>query len=160
MKRIAKDLINEAELEFKIPWPTSVNKMYVRNPNQKINKKRDRFLSPEAREYKKMLAQLFFYTSKGIRYGDHDVLVDISTHAPDNKTRDTDNGLKIVFDSLQKSTLITNDKQIVCFSVRKGANFNPGFWIVRIRPYISGEDDVMIDMIDEKVETLNQRSLS
>jgi crossover junction endodeoxyribonuclease RusA len=100
------------KLSFYLPYPIkcSVNAMYI------WNKKGSILLSCHAKKYKQ---DVYYLTRQLEKFGSDDVSVDISMYPPDNRTRDTDNILKVLFDSLQYSQIIDNDKQIKKHTVEK-----------------------------------------
>ena len=101
-----------------IPYPISVNKMYhnrviVKDVNVK-NHLRGRGLTKEAKQYKLLVASLLHFKFHRLAFGDKNVKVTILDN-PSNLRGDNHNGLKILFDCIQLSGLINNDKQIIAY---------------------------------------------
>jgi len=122
------------EAYFELPWPISVNKMYV-NAQKSETMARGRYLTNEARRYKRAAISLIYYSCLRIKYGTQDVEVKIIQFPPDRRARDRDNGLKIVFDAIQESGIIENDSQIVAFEVAFGHITKNPHWKIWMRPY-------------------------
>jgi Holliday junction resolvase RusA-like endonuclease len=128
------------EITFTIPYPPSVNKIYAQSPKPKVSKAGKiyypRLLSKEGQEFKKYVSELIFYTFPRIKYEDHPVEINIIVNEPnDNRTRDSHNGEKILYDAIQESGIINNDKQLVKRSSTPGKKIDKGSWIVVMRPY-------------------------
>lgn len=141
--------MKDLEIQFDLPWPPSINKTYV-NASPHVSKKSyyinhvgkvierktpGRFLSKEGRSYKKLASEIAFYSSLGKKFGKRKIEVKIVQFLPDGRKRDRDNGIKIVFDSLELSGLIDNDRQIVGFEVVEGPPVEKPYWKLWIRPY-------------------------
>jgi len=122
------------EIQFDLAWPPSVNKMYVNALESSPNNKRGRYLTKDARSYKKVAVSTIFYTTRAFTFGDDDVSVKIIQFPPDNRKRDRDNGLKIVFDCMEKSGLIINDNQIKNFEIIAGPPLKWGLWKIWMKP--------------------------
>jgi len=121
-------------LSIVIPYPISVNKMYY---NRNLDGKkglRGRGLTKEAIQYKKYVAELLHYSFLGSKFGDSNVKVTILDNPP-HRRLDSHNGLKIVFDAIQLSGIINNDKQIVAYEVIPGAIKKPPVWNLKIEAY-------------------------
>ena len=121
-----------------IPYPPSVNRIYH---NRIINKDsctknhlRGRGLTKEAKDYKQCVAKIFYYSFFHSKFEDQNVKVTILDN-PAHRRGDSHNGLKIVFDAMQLSGIINNDKQIVAHEVIPGAIKNPPVWRIKIEPY-------------------------
>jgi len=127
-------------VEICIPYPPSVNKIYYNRSNPSI-KATGRGLTSEARGYKKYVAELIHYSLPSIKFGSKDVKVSILSSPPNNRG-DNHNGLKIVFDAIELSGLIDNDKQIVALEIIPCEIKNPGTWNLKIEPY-SIKDRIM-----------------
>lgn len=138
------------EVQFDLPWPPSINKTYV-NATENIGKKtykynsqgklietkgRGRYLTGNARNYKKTASELIFYSTLGIKFEKLQVEVKIIQFPPDGRKRDRDNGLKIVFDCIEKSGIIDNDNQIIAYEVVEGPKHKYGYWKVFIRTFM------------------------
>lgn len=147
-----------SEVYFELPWPPSVNAMYVNAPNLNAHeifeknrhyptthptqapdgskkKNRGRFLTSDARAYKRNATLLIHYSCLAVKYGKEKIEVKIVQFPPDRRKRDRDNGIKIVFDCIEKSGLIDNDNQIVAFEVVDGHPSLSPHWKIWIRPY-------------------------
>lgn len=120
-----------------IPYPPSVNKIYYNRtiaPSAISNNLRGRGLTKEGKAYKKMVADLIHYSYPHIKFGKDDVKVSILS-SPPNQRGDNHNGLKIVFDAIEMSGLIDNDKQIVALDLMPSDIKQPGGWDIIISPY-------------------------
>lgn len=90
---------------MELPYPPTVNKYWTYTKSGK------RILTPKARDYKNLVAWKFrVYRIKPINIP---MIAWIELYPPDNRVRDTDNTQKAIFDALQYSGLIVNDKLIV-----------------------------------------------
>ena len=122
------------EVQFDLPWPPSINKMYVNAKEACKTNKRGRYLTSEARNYKTIAMYTIFSFTRGFKFGNVPVSVKIVQHNPDSRQRDRDNGLKIVFDCIEKSGLINNDNQIKNFEIIEGPCLKGGLWRVWMKP--------------------------
>lgn len=132
------------EIIFIVPYPPSVNKAYSTSSKGKIVKGGKnagkiyfpRRLSPESLAYKKFVSQLIFFSFLKVKYDDHPVEIEIIVNSPDdNRTRDDHNCEKILYDAIQESGIIKNDKQIVKRTIMPGIKIGKGSWIVKMNPY-------------------------
>lgn len=125
-------------LSITIPYPPSVNRIYHNRIITKDlcakNHLRGRGLTKEARTYKTYVANLLHYSFLNSKFGDQNVKVTILDN-PSNRRGDSHNGLKIVFDAMQLSGIINNDKQIVAYEVIPGEIKKPPVWFLKIAPY-------------------------
>lgn len=100
-----------ARNSFKIPWPPSVNSMYI---NRRGSYKRIR--THEARSY---VDTVYALTRQCRPHDDARVKVTMWLYPPDNRKRDIDNILKASLDSLTKAGLWWDDSQIDDIHVMK-----------------------------------------
>lgn len=121
-----------------IPYPPSVNRIYhnriISKNSCTKNHLRGRGLTKEARDYKQCVAKILYYSFLNSKFGDQNVKVTILDNPP-HRRGDSHNGLKIVFDAIQLSGIINNDKQIVAYEVIPGSVKNPPTWLIKIEPY-------------------------
>ena len=121
-----------------IPYPPSVNKTYynrvIATDPLKKNKLRGRGLTKEARDYKKTVASLIYYQFNNQKFEDNKVKVTILDN-PINDMRDNHNCLKIVFDAIELSGLINNDRQIIAHEIIPGEFQDPPSWTLKIEIY-------------------------
>lgn len=131
-----------------IPYPPSVNKIYhnrviVKDPGSK-NHLRGRGLTKEARDYKNYVATLLNYKFKHMKFGDKLVKITILDN-PRNLRGDSHNGLKIVFDAIELSGLIDNDKQIVSYEVIPGKiKKTDPTWTIRLEQFDGQRQDIKL----------------
>lgn len=91
---------------MELPYPPTVNKYWTHTKNGR------RVLTSKAKNYKELVAwRVRVYDLRLII--DMPVIVWIELYPPDNRVRDTDNTQKAIFDALQYSGVIINDKLIV-----------------------------------------------
>lgn len=147
----AYDNVSDKEICFEVNWPPSINKMYSNNgfagkPTGKyyVNSKgqiapiksKGRRLSLEGKKYKRNVCDIIRLTNPRIFYGKQKMGVTIYAHSPDNRVRDNHNGLKILFDAIEDSGIIENDKQIVSTTLIPAEGIHkPGYWKVFLKPY-------------------------
>jgi|ERR1700678_1582560 len=129
-----------------IPYPPSVNKTYfnrtITRDQNTPNKLSGRGLTKEAKAYKVNLSFLLHFQFHNLKFGDHPVKVTIQDN-PLNDRRDNHNCEKIVFDAIQLSGLIDNDKQIIAHEMIPGTFKNPPTWTIKIEPYLKPREDVL-----------------
>jgi Holliday junction resolvase RusA-like endonuclease len=129
-------------IEFIVPYPPTVNNLYVVSNQRTWSKKKNkwyypRFLTAEARNYKKYVSELIAYTFPKIKYGEHPIGVYITVNPPnDNRRRDIHNGEKILFDAIKESGIINDDHQIIDRSSTISEKIKDGQWKVKIKPYV------------------------
>lgn len=127
-------------ISLTIPYPPSVNKIYYNRNISGLKCKRTgkmlrgKGLTTEAADYKRMVADLIHYTFPLIKYGKRDVKISVLS-SPSSRRGDNHNGLKIVFDAIELSGIIENDKQIVALEMIPAELRNPPTWDIKIRPY-------------------------
>ncbi len=121
-----------------IPYPPSVNKTYYNRHIIKDgvtkNLLRGRGLTKEAKTYKKYVASLIYYSFREINFGKDYVKVTILDN-PSHRLGDNHNCEKIVFDAIEMSKIIQNDKQIIAHEIIPGICKNPPSWTIKIEPY-------------------------
>lgn len=126
------------KIEFNIPYPPSVNRIYY-NRKVKDGKLKGRGLTTEANNYKKMVAELIHFSFPHIKFGKEEVKVSIVS-SPPNRRGDNHNGLKIVFDAIEMSGIIDNDKQIVSLHlIPSDVSKNP-CWNIRMQNYTKSQN--------------------
>ncbi len=113
-------------ITLRLPWPPSVNNCYV-------NVGKRRVLSKRGRQYPKDVEAVCVQQEVGHVTGD--LRVTIWTYPKDKRRHDSDNLLKMIFDSLQKCGLYADDSQIKEFTVKKEDPETPACVLV----YIEGE---------------------
>src|SRR5271169_2955749 len=100
-------------ISFSIPLPPSINEQYVNHkPTPRDTNARGRHLTKAARSYKKSVAEQIMYCFPRVKYGKDPVSISIVVY-PKNNRRDEFNCEKIVFDAIQDSGIIENDRQII-----------------------------------------------
>ena len=109
-------------IEFELPYPPS-NNTYYRNYRGRT------ILSKDAKEYHAINKYSLFRIPK---FGDSPVRLEIELYPPDYRIRDSDNPLKAIFDTLEKSKIIDNDFQIVDYNVKRFLPIPNGMIIIRI----------------------------
>jgi Holliday junction resolvase RusA-like endonuclease len=63
---------------------------------------------------------------------------------PSNLRGDNHNCEKIVFDAIQLSGIINNDKQIIAHEIIPGIIKNPPSWTIKIEPYERPTEDLSL----------------
>lgn len=120
-------------LRLSIPYPPSVNRTYYNRTHLGDNL-RGRGLTKEASVYKNTVADLIHYSFPFVNFGKQEIKVTILDYPP-NRRGDNHNCIKIVFDAIERSGLIDNDKQIVSHEIIPAEIKNPAEWILKIEPY-------------------------
>jgi crossover junction endodeoxyribonuclease RusA len=112
--------IKKRKIEFKLPWPPSVNNYYGRN-------KRKVYLRPKVRKYfETAVFEMFIQIGKPDKFtGKIKILRDI--YPPDKRRRDEDNIVKALNDTLMKANLIEDDSQIMVATNIKHDPEKPGY---------------------------------
>jgi hypothetical protein len=130
-----------------IPYPISVNKTYfnriINNAHLKDNHLRGRGLTKEARAYKSLVSSLIYFTFPRVKFEDQTVKVTILDNPP-HFLGDNHNCEKIVFDSIELSGIINNDKQIIAHEIIPGIIKTPGSWTLKIEPYDRPTEDISL----------------
>jgi len=96
-------------MNFKLPYPPTLNKLY---PN---NKKGRRTLSSIGRNYKREV--FYIVKQQKIKSLSGSIRIIIHAYPPDNRKRDLDNIVKIIFDSLGNAGVFNDDSQIDDFRI-------------------------------------------
>lgn len=121
-----------------IPYPPSVNKIYYNRYIIKDgitkNHQKGRGLTKEARSYLKLVSSLIYFSFPGITFGKENVKITILDN-PSHRLGDNHNCEKIVYDAIQMSKIIYNDKQIIAHEMIPGVCKNPPTWTIKIEPY-------------------------
>lgn len=134
------------EIKIIVPYPPSINRIYVTSAKPSWSKTKQkwyspRFLTKEGRAYKKLVSELIYYTFPKVKYGDSLIEVHCLVNPPnDNRHRDHHNAEKILFDCIEASGIIKNDKQIMNRSCTIGKKIEGGQWVVRIKPFRETDD--------------------
>ena len=109
---------------IELPYPPTLNKLY---PNNRSGR---RILSAEGRKYKQ--AVFYIVKQKKIKKLSGSIKVLIHAHPPDNRRRDMDNIVKIIFDSLGNADVFDDDSQIDDFRVIRKEKKKNGMVIVEL----------------------------
>jgi len=125
--------MNMKFVEISIPYPPSINKIYYNRKSRRAPLK-GRGLTLDAKNYKRLVADLIYYSFPHIKYGKDEVKVSIISNPPHHRG-DSHNGIKIVFDALQLSGIINNDKQIVAHELIPGHIKEIPSWDIKIVSY-------------------------
>jgi Holliday junction resolvase RusA-like endonuclease len=161
----------QREISFELPWPPSVNKIYVNAPEtpgkkayrynsqgQIVEKKgRGRYLTKDARNYKKNAVELIYFSFLGLKYGKIKMELKIVQFNKKGRRPDSDNGMKIVRDCIEKSGIIDNDRQIVAYEVVEGSEVEVPYWKLFLRPYQKNKEFVIFK---EFLNTLSEEQPS
>lgn len=100
-------------IEFTLPWPPSMNRMW-RNVGHRT------LLSKQGRDYR-VSALAYLLDQRVPRQKLKDRLsVEIIAYPPDRRARDLDNMLKAILDSLQHCDVIENDSTIDSLRIDRG----------------------------------------
>lgn len=103
---MTKKRCSDFSISLELPYPPSVNHYYARTKQGAC------FLTKRAKAYQHEVSWLVRCTKGRANTIDFPVAVWIELYPPDNRVRDTDNTQKAIFDALQYSGLIENDKLI------------------------------------------------
>ena len=98
-------------IEFRIPWPPSLNTYYVCVHKRKV-------LSKKGREYAALVKKLAVENRFDVGI-DCEVFVEIKLAPPKNGIWDGDNYTKAIFDALTKAGVWTDDSLVWKYSVEK-----------------------------------------
>jgi len=129
------------KISFTTPFPPSVNRIYATSSRPKISKAGKiyypRVLSKEGRVFKKYVSELLRFGFYKVKYGDHPVEIEVTFCLPDdNRTRDDHNCEKILYDAIQESGIINNDKQLYPRHILRGKKVKGGAAHIIMKPYI------------------------
>jgi Holliday junction resolvase RusA-like endonuclease len=120
-----------------IPYPPSVNKIYhnrvISHDGLTKNHLRGRGLTKEAKDYKRLVAEMIYYSFLGVNFAESLVKLSVIDH-PRNRRSDCHNGLKIVCDAIEMSGIIKNDKQLYPF-IYPGVLKNPPEWEITLERF-------------------------
>lgn len=130
-------------IELELSWPPSVNsyKKVGKLTRTKTGKLyQPKVNSPETnRFYFEVWGRILALNAKeGVKFVYSSTIsleVTIDLYPPDNRRRDIDNGIKIIFDSLQRGGLIEDDFQIARLLVTRRDIIPKGKVIVRIQEF-------------------------
>ena len=103
-----------AKFECVLPWPPSVNHMYMNRRNGG-----GRIRTQKARAFEIECKKAIHDYGTGSVGADARYSVAIAVHAPDRRVRDLDNLLKPVLDALQSARVIGDDSQIDFLCIRR-----------------------------------------
>lgn len=109
-------------LRLRLPWPPSVNHYYVSIPGG------GKALTEVARQFRRDVSAIAYreMLAAEVEQFNGPVSVQITLAPPDNRKRDTDNGLKALFDALQHAGIVADDSQIKHHEVSMLAPAIPG----------------------------------
>jgi crossover junction endodeoxyribonuclease RusA len=96
--------------ELELPWPPSLNRYYRTVGGRML-------ISKKGRHYREEVA--FACIQQQAKRVDGRIKVRIVAHPPDNRTRDLDNLLKGMLDSLQHAGVYENDGQIDLLFIKR-----------------------------------------
>ena len=144
----------EPDLEIRIAWPPSINSYYrsgiILPSGQDMEaayiqhgqewrkfwhwlRRRVRtntFLSEPARTYREAVAWQLARVRE--RFGDADIVMELTQHPPTRLRPDIDNFLKATFDAVEHAGIFTNDRQIVQLLLTRGQPVKLGETHIRI----------------------------
>lgn len=108
--------ITDYRVEMEIPWPPSVNHMYVRT-------RRGMFLSKTAQAFR---SDVSVSAVRDVPYRfDGTLSVSLHLHPPDNRLRDVDNVIKSTLDALQHAGVYETDNHVAELHVYRMAPRKP-----------------------------------
>lgn len=114
-----------------LPYPPSVNHIWRRVG-------RRTYLTPEARLYKQTVAELVCARGRPQPLRGS-VSVTIRVYPPDRRTRDIDNVIKIILDSLTYANVWADDKQVDRIVIERGDIRPFGGCLVRVEEMMAKE---------------------
>ena len=97
------------KMKFTFPYPPTLNTLYATFRGRRIK-------SSAGKKYEKDVGKIVLMTADTERLLGS-VFVEILVYPPDNRRRDLDNIVKIIFDSLGKANVFSDDSQIDHFTV-------------------------------------------
>jgi Holliday junction resolvase RusA-like endonuclease len=106
-----------------LPYPPSVNR-YWRHVGRRV------LVSREGRSYRERVRSLLAATGMQTLTGR--IVMTVTLHPPDRRTRDLDNSQKCLADSLARAGVFRDDSQIDDWRVVRGAPMRGGACIVEI----------------------------
>jgi len=116
-----------SKLEFNLPYPPSVNKLYA------IYKKMQVLTAAGRKYYKDVDVVVRESGLLPSPFNNERLSISILTHQPDKRRRDLDNILKAIFDSLTKSEVWQDDSQIdLIYVERSTISRNNGYVEIKI----------------------------
>ena len=98
-------------LNFSLPWPPSVNH-YWRMFNNRM------LISRQGRTYRNDVVKILL--GLGSPRLEHEIVMDLIAHFPDNRRRDLDNLLKGPLDAICHAGVYRDDSQIIDLRIRRG----------------------------------------
>ena len=114
-------------LSVNLPWPPTAN-TYYRNVMGKT------LISEKGRSYRKAVADQALVQRAAKQYSGR-LDVEVYAYPPDQRTRDLDNLLKPLLDSLTKAGVWLDDGQIDVLAIRRGMPCKGGSVRIVIREY-------------------------
>ena len=130
-------------MEFELPLPPSVNRLWRNIGNRTI-------LSREARVYRQVIKSILQCHRFDILVGP--IAVDILVFPPDRRRRDIDNIPKALLDSLQHAGVFVDDSQIERLSIERREVVPHGRVMVKVESI-----DVQIPIIAKRVRKRNAK---
>lgn len=110
---------------IKLPWPPSVNH-YLKICGKSLRK------THAANKY--INSVFYIVRAQKIKsFGTSRLSVEIKAHPPDNRKRDLDNILKMIFDSLENADVFENDNQIDEIKIKREEKKKGGEIIVTLK---------------------------
>ncbi|MFO0873160.1 MAG: RusA family crossover junction endodeoxyribonuclease [Phycisphaerales bacterium] len=106
-----------------LPYPPSVNR-YWRHVGPRV------LVSREGRSYRERVRSLLAATGMPTLTGR--LVMTVTLHAPDRRTRDLDNAQKAIGDSLKHAKAIRDDSQVDDWRIVRGASMRGGCCVVEI----------------------------
>lgn len=134
--------------QLTLPWPPSVNGYFIPIRMGTFTKMA---LSPRGRAYHGEVASAIAQQlGRALVPYRTPVRVDVELRAPDRRSRDLDNSLKALLDSLTKAGVWIDDSQIDEMIVRRGRVIHKGAALVLIAPLDREPDPVQqaLDLVD------------
>lgn len=101
-------------MKVTLPWPPSVNHYWVHVPGGRVA------LGRAGRQYREDALAAVLEQHGWLTPADYALRVDILAFPPDARTRDLDNTLKAVLDSLHHARVIEDDGLIDDLHIRRG----------------------------------------
>ena len=113
------------EIAYQLPYPPSLNHMYMRT-------KRGVILNDKARSYREDVISTI---GKGHTTLKQDLAMRVYLYMPDKRKRDIDNPAKAIFDSLTHAGVYADDSQIKRLLIEHKGVESPGRVVVIISEY-------------------------
>lgn len=123
-------------IEIDLPWPPSANRYWRTFKGRML-------ISREAREYRAMVESIVSNLQIEKQLGRLEAA--LATYPPDNRKRDLDNLLKVIFDSLQKSHVFQDDSQIDKITIQRCHVIKGGMIKATIQEIVKSNQDHIND---------------